>query len=112
MTYQEILQAIESLPRHERDRLIESIGRQQIEHSGTVRQPLDRSTAGSSSKYTLPELTPEELAQRAERIKKSQERDEQIRQAMTPAEVEQSRIAFEILDESLRAARGLGDNWE
>jgi hypothetical protein len=29
MTYQEILQAIESLPLHERDRLIESIGRQQ-----------------------------------------------------------------------------------
>ena len=93
MTYQEIIKAIESLPIDEQNSLIKLIRQQQQ----------DRRQA---------ELTPAELAQRAEKVKRSQERDEQIRLSMTPEEIEQSRIAFEILDESLRAARGLNVNWE
>ena len=93
MTYQEIIKAIESLPVDEQNSLIDLLRQQEKEQ----RQA---------------ELTPAEIAQMAEKVKRSQERDEQIRLNMTPEEIEQSRIAFEILDESLRAARGLNGNWE
>ena len=122
MTSQEIIKAIESLTTEDRDSLIEQIRQQQqaqrqaeISVDEEIARHVDKSSGGTSSsqfKYHFPELTPAEIAQRAEKVKRLQERDKQIRLNMTPEELEQSTIAFEILDESLRAARGLNGNWE
>ena len=120
MTYQEIIQAIDSLPIADRGSLFELMRQQQAEITVGKGRDLahtnDRSlgevASSSRLKCHFPELTPAEIAQRAEKVKRCRERDEQIRLLMTPEELEQSSIAFEILDESLRTARGLNGSWE
>ena len=100
MTYQEIIKAIESLPVDEQDSLIELIRQQQQEQ-----RQVDKS-------HHVVERTPEETQAGLRKIEKFMKSQQERWENMTSEEREASDYQFKMLDESLRASRGLGENWE
>ena len=102
MTYQEIIKAIESLPVDEQDSLIELIRQQQHEQ---------RQRQADKSHHTV-ERTPEETQAGLRKIEKFMKSQQERWENMTSEEREASDYQFKMLDESLRASRGLGKNWE
>ena len=100
MTYQEIIKEIESLPVDEQDSLIELIRQQQQEQ-----RQVDKS-------HHVVERTPEETQAGLRKIEKFMKSQQERWENMTSEEREASDYQFKMLDESLRASRGLGKNWE
>jgi hypothetical protein len=110
MTYQEIIQAIESLPRHERDRLIESIGQQQV--SPIASHSNESHKTNAINRTTSIDKTPEERAECLRKFRKFIQLQQNRWENMAPEEREANDLQFQILDETLRESRGLGDRWE
>jgi hypothetical protein len=112
MTYQEILQALKSLPREQQDSLIEQIYHQQIprgRHNITERQ---KATANERSAARATERTPEETIEGLRKLENFMKFQQERWENMTPEQREASDHQFKILDETLRESRGLGEDWE
>ena len=102
MTYQEIIKAIESLPVDEQDSLIELIRQQQQ----------DRRQQQTDKSHHIVERTPEQTQAGLRKIEKFMKSQQERWENMTSEEREASDYQFKMLDESLRASRGLSESWE
>ena len=115
MTYQEIIQAIESLPTEQQDSLIELIHQQQIEQKQNGSSDLtahsdDSNTNDKSNQdrsiYRAIERTPEQTAEGLQKIEKFFQKKRDLWNGMTEEERQVSISQFAMLDEYLKQSRG------
>ena len=112
MTYQEIIQAIESLPTEQQDSLIELIHQQQIEQKQNGSSDLtgDSNTNDKSnhdrSIYRAIERTPEQTAEGLQKIEKFFQKKRDLWNGMTEEDRQISISQFAMLDEYLKQSRG------
>ena len=115
MTYQEIIQAIESLPSEQQESLIETIQQQQSQKSNNDRSDLtphsvDSNTNGKSTNdrsiYRAIERTPEETAEGIKKIKQLMEDKRDLWNNLTEAERNISDSQFAMVDEYIKQSRG------
>jgi catalase len=120
MTYQEIIQAIESLPIEQQDSLIEAIRQQQNgkshltvgvrEASRREASPVENRSCDSNpndrSIYRAVERTPEQTAEGLEKIEKFFQKKRDLWNSMTEEERQTSISQFAMLDEYLKDSRG------
>jgi hypothetical protein len=114
MTYQEILQAIESLPIEQQDSLIALLS-QQVEQkqNGSSDNTVhfgDSNTNGQSkherSIYRVIERTPAQTAEGLQKIEKFFQKKRDLWNSMTEEERQISISQFAMLDEYLKESRG------
>lgn len=122
MTYQEILQAIESLPLEQQDSLIALLS-QQVEqkHNGSSdntahfgdsnanghsEQDSPQGTLGERSIYRVIERTPAQTAEGVQKIEKFFQKKRDLWNSMTEEERQISISQFAMLDECLKESRG------
>lgn len=122
MTYQEILQAIESLPLEQQDSLIALLS-QQVEQkqngssdntahfgdsntNGQSKHDSPQGTLGERSIYRVIERTPAQTAEGLKKIEKFFQKKQDLWNSMTEEERQISISQFAVLDEYLKESRG------